>query len=255
MSKNWSKDEVLELIQCYEENEMLWNTRCTEYRNREKKQALLREFAIQFSCSAEEIQRKLHNLRNQVSQELKKMKKKKSGAGTDENYTTNWPYFTALKFLIPTLIPNQTESNRSETRSSIETQPVKEIESQLDEEINVVGNENTNITIENKQKKRKREKTDVDDQLFRSAIQTLQKPPDEDEIFGQYVAMELKGITNDFLKRKLKSAIRRSVNQIVDEYDMHMYGTPSTSSASLPTSPAHEDSSSCAGLFKTFTEL
>ncbi|KAB0790068.1 hypothetical protein PPYR_15614 [Photinus pyralis] len=106
---------------------MIWNTRCTEYRNREKKQALLREFAIQFSCSAGEIQRKLHNLRNQVSQELKKMKKKKSGAGTDENYTTNWPYFTALKFLIPTLIPNQTESNRSETRSSIETQPVKEV--------------------------------------------------------------------------------------------------------------------------------
>lgn len=50
----------------YEENSMLWDTRSSEYRNREKKQKIVQEFAVVFNCTPEEVQRKLHNLRNQI---------------------------------------------------------------------------------------------------------------------------------------------------------------------------------------------
>lgn len=53
----------------------------------------------------------------QVSQELKKIRKKWSGAGTDEVYKSTWPYFNALKFLFPVLSANSTQSNMNVTQT------------------------------------------------------------------------------------------------------------------------------------------
>lgn len=64
--KEWSKDDTCNLISIYEENSVLWDTKNNEYRNRETKNKILLEIAANFNCSPEEIQRKLHNLRNQV---------------------------------------------------------------------------------------------------------------------------------------------------------------------------------------------
>lgn len=73
--------------------------------------------------------------------------------------------------------------------------------------------------------------------------------------------MELRGIDNDFYKRKLKSAIRKVIVSIVDEYDNQRFA-PSTSSTPMP-SPLFYSSpddprrypESCADLLKTFTDL
>lgn len=48
----------------------------------------------------------------QFNNELRKLKKKKSGQGTDENYVSTWEYFTSLQFLIPSTVPaNETQQN------------------------------------------------------------------------------------------------------------------------------------------------
>lgn len=54
-----------------------------------------------------------------MSQELKKTKNTKSGSGTDEMYTSKWPYFAALKFLIPILTSSQTKSSMALSKSSL----------------------------------------------------------------------------------------------------------------------------------------
>lgn len=46
-----------------------------------------------------------------MSQELKKIKSKKSGDGADDVYVSSWQYFEALKFLIPVLTVNETKSS------------------------------------------------------------------------------------------------------------------------------------------------
>lgn len=62
----------------------------------------------------------------------------------------------------------------------------------------------------------------TNDKLFRCALEKLQKESDDDERFGQYVAMELRGIRSDFCKRRLKSEIRKAIVQIIDKDDnMH----------------------------------
>lgn len=64
--RKWSQEEIFELIEVYEENSVLWDTKSKEHRNREKKDAILTSIGQRFKCSSEEIERKLHNLRNQV---------------------------------------------------------------------------------------------------------------------------------------------------------------------------------------------
>ncbi|KOC61869.1 hypothetical protein WH47_05402, partial [Habropoda laboriosa] len=60
--KNWSRNEITDLITLYKEKLVLWKTEDLEYRNSEK--TVLEEIAINFRCSAGEIQRKISNLQN-----------------------------------------------------------------------------------------------------------------------------------------------------------------------------------------------
>lgn len=39
------------------------------------------------------------------------MRNKKSGAGTDDIYTSKWRFFSSLQFLIPTLMAKPSQSN------------------------------------------------------------------------------------------------------------------------------------------------
>ncbi|CAK9811262.1 hypothetical protein ANTPLA_LOCUS6955 [Anthophora plagiata] len=232
--KEWSKDEIFNLISMYEENSVLWNTKDVDHKNREKKNKIIEEMAANFNCLSEEIQRKIHNLRNQMSQELKKKKKRRSGSGIDEMDVSHWPYFAALKFLIPVLSVNTIQS--SYIQASIIIEKTTEAEE--------YGTENS-AEIDQKPKilmqpprKRKRENDDVSEQLIKSALETLQKEPDEYDKFGQYVALELKSLKCDFNKARLKSEIRKVIVRIADE---DLYGTPNTSSVSTPMpSPAFQ---------------
>ena len=63
--REWADDEAANLMQLYEEHEFLWKVKHTLYRNHKKKMS--DEFATKFNnCDGTEVQRKIHNLRNQV---------------------------------------------------------------------------------------------------------------------------------------------------------------------------------------------
>ncbi|KAJ8875101.1 hypothetical protein PR048_022992 [Dryococelus australis] len=60
---------------------MSWDCRSNEYKNRDQNKAALKEIAeVFFNCTNEEVLRKVHNLRDQVSQELQKIRKEKVAA-------------------------------------------------------------------------------------------------------------------------------------------------------------------------------
>ncbi|GLV33843.1 hypothetical protein CBL_21240, partial [Carabus blaptoides fortunei] len=141
-----------------------------------------------------------------VSQELNKIKKKKSGSGTDEVYTSSWPYFSALQFLIPGLTSRSTTSN--------------------------VGK------FEKKGSKRKYASDDDNSKILKRALYIMQKDPDENDHFGEYVAMELKSLRFESNKRRLKSEIRRAISRIADEDDSNYSSSISTVPSPYP-SPLH----------------
>jgi len=55
-----------ELINLYEEKAFLWNANHKLYRNRVKKTIALEEIVAKLNCDVNEVQRKKHNLPNQV---------------------------------------------------------------------------------------------------------------------------------------------------------------------------------------------
>ena len=90
-------------------------------------------------------------------------------------------------------------------------------------------------------------------------METLQKPLDEEDKFGQYVAMELRGLRSDFFKRKLKNEIRKAVISIVEEEEMEYISSAPNVSTTL-TSPNYSVSQesntpSCSSIYPSYTTL
>lgn len=97
MSKyNWTRQETKDLITLYEINECLWNKHLREYKDRDERISSIQSISDEMKISIEEINKKIHNLRNQYRFELNKSKKTVPGK---PKYTTKWPYFANLSFL------------------------------------------------------------------------------------------------------------------------------------------------------------
>lgn len=93
---NWTRQETKDLITLYEINECLWNKNLREYKDRDERISSIQSISDEMKISIEEINKKIHNLRNQYRFELNKSKKKIPGK---PKYTTKWPYYQNLSFL------------------------------------------------------------------------------------------------------------------------------------------------------------
>lgn len=107
----WSKEDTFALISIFEGYPELWQIKSKMYRDRVKKQKALKCIAEKCDTTEAEVQRKLHNLRTQANQEWNKIKKRKSGQGTDEIYSSSWEYFESLKFLVDQNMTSGSEDN------------------------------------------------------------------------------------------------------------------------------------------------
>jgi hypothetical protein len=118
MSKyNWTRQETKDLITLYEINECLWNKNLREYKDRDERISSIQSISDEMKISIEEINKKIHNLRNQFRFELNKTKKKIPGKPRWalkraikncfvcnltihlHRYVTKWPYYQNLSFL------------------------------------------------------------------------------------------------------------------------------------------------------------
>lgn len=107
--KLWSRSETLQLIENFEQNRGLWDPtlgRNSGYLKKIKKHTL-QKLAVEFNTSDLEVGRKLHNLKTQFSQELKKEQQHTSSG---EVYKSKWQYFDLMKFLQPTVNQNSSSA-------------------------------------------------------------------------------------------------------------------------------------------------
>lgn len=84
----------------YEINECLWNKNLREYKDRDERISSIQSISDEMKISIEEINKKIHNLRNQYRFELNKTKKKIPGK---PRYTTKW-YVSTLYYIISDLL-------------------------------------------------------------------------------------------------------------------------------------------------------
>lgn len=106
--KRWNKQEIILLIQCYEESPVLWDETRKDYLDRGQKADAIKQIAEKINATDSEVSRKIHNLRSQLQGECRKMLAKKSGQG-GKVYQSKWEFYEQLKFLVGR--SHRTESN------------------------------------------------------------------------------------------------------------------------------------------------
>ncbi|XP_062121257.1 uncharacterized protein LOC133835276 isoform X2 [Drosophila sulfurigaster albostrigata] len=98
-SNMWDREKTIKLIEFYENHSVLWDASSADYKNKHKKQNAYREIAEELDKSNDEIKPKIHHLRTQFLQEVRRVKQKKCGQATSDNYTSKWEFFDALNFI------------------------------------------------------------------------------------------------------------------------------------------------------------
>lgn len=99
----WNSDNTMRLIEVLEKDcRELWDVKHPLNRDRMTRQAKHEYLACMFGTTAEEISRKIHNLRTQLNNELRKIKRRQSSSVCSEGGAggSGWEYFDALSFLL-----------------------------------------------------------------------------------------------------------------------------------------------------------
>lgn len=95
----WNAENTIKLIDTMERDcKELWDPKHPMNKDRAARQAKLQYLAIMFGTVPEEISRKIHNLRTQFNNELRKIKRRQCGEERGP-LTSGWEYFDALCFL------------------------------------------------------------------------------------------------------------------------------------------------------------
>ena len=67
--------------------------------------------------TADEVEKKIKNMRTQYTREREKKRKSKTGQGADDVYEPKWIYFKSLQFLDDFVTARQGQSNLQVTKS------------------------------------------------------------------------------------------------------------------------------------------
>lgn len=98
---NWTSENTIKLIKLLEKDcKELWDTKNPLNKDRCARQAKLDFLADQFGTTSEEISRKIHNLRTQLNNEVRKIKRRASSGEASGMGGSGWEYFDALSFLL-----------------------------------------------------------------------------------------------------------------------------------------------------------
>ncbi|XP_055696531.1 uncharacterized protein LOC129797725 [Lutzomyia longipalpis] len=227
----WDKKKTMQLISKYNETPILWDTNSKDYRNRELRAKSFEELARSMKLSKQEVQRKLHNLRTQYNTELRKIQK--SGKPGE----VKWEYYDAIKFINPgstrpcfeDIKPNHNLDVNS-SFSNLEYRDIPSVASTT----GVLGREEDDTTRDHilllegydDQPSSRTFRTqgissrdDHEDHHHTSKHRgsLVDAPRDDLQIFGDFVASELRSLNSDEKRKKLRLAIQRAILDVNEQ--------------------------------------
>ena len=109
--KKWSHDEIVRIIDLYEERACLWDVFDKEYHNKDKPERALDELSRELDTPVADIKSKLLSLRSQLGRERAKESMTKSGQSLDDLYKPTWIYWEGLQFLQAVMQPGKSKDN------------------------------------------------------------------------------------------------------------------------------------------------
>ena len=215
-SDGWTDTMVGFLLTEWQFHDCLYNVNHADYHNTRKRNLALEIISTELQLPIKEIQKKMVGLRSYYGQLKQKVRSSiKSGAGSDEVFTPQWPFFNEMdSFLSDFVTPRTTESN-------------------IDTEENIVDDVNDTIRSSSATYKRKKgssgrkdSEISVTDQVMLKALERLDKPKTppsiaqlatyrsndnetQEDLFGRMIAKSLIDIDDKLIREKCKLQIQQ----------------------------------------------
>ncbi|XP_046860894.1 uncharacterized protein LOC124454131 [Xenia sp. Carnegie-2017] len=275
MAVEWTRDKVERLAELWEAKPVLYNTTLPDYHDRVARRNAIAEIASALEMSAMDVSCKIKNLRSQFCKEIAKGTKPKSGSATDDvTPKSKWQYLTLLLFLKDHVECRSSRSNLDKERSSKnsntsnstfleEEQEQKDDNNELDQNVSITSSTKRPINVSDKESRAtKAQKRDIEERgILKKAGDLLEiiasgkksslssvhvSSADEstDDLFGRYIASEIKCIENDSAKRLAKVRIQ---NILFEAQSTSVCTTFSTTSP-VPYSSSHYSHSPCSSV-------
>ncbi|XP_056644511.1 uncharacterized protein LOC130450245 [Diorhabda sublineata] len=110
----FSAEQMEQFIDIYRSFDCLWDVKCKEYRDINKRNNAYEAMADIINITIEQVKKKLNNIRSTYLQEKKKVDISKStGSGTEDIYTPNLSWFGSMTFLDDVTTQRKTNSTPS----------------------------------------------------------------------------------------------------------------------------------------------
>ncbi|RVE54830.1 hypothetical protein evm_000597 [Chilo suppressalis] len=232
----WTSENTNKLIEALEkECKELWDAKHPLHKHRWARQAKHEYLASMFGTTSEEITRKIHNLRTQLNNELRKIRRRQSGGGEGTSAGgSGWEYFDALSFLMrtPGYSKEHSISTVDEPLDAIDgvNLELAEFQANEEEEFAVVGRARSLACSSPQSRPTSRVAEYAPPPLPPSAHPMLwpedavpslkaSNNSDECQIFGDFVASELRMLRSYESRKRLKRIIQKAILQIGEEED------------------------------------
>lgn len=219
---NWSDDDVRSFIQAVEVRRALWDFGCDDYKNNVKRvnawQSISEEFQHRFTPAV--LKAKWNAIKSTYSKTKAKFQSCKSGQATNEKNLPHWSYWKDMLFIYENELANNTksESNFEKFVDDIiieeQSQPIATVTSAVAKQNNKRRKVLSTTPVQSQQ-------FPISEEHVSRAVDALGKIDDEWDVFGAYIASQMRKINqqNHRLAVKLQRTINNATMDALDELD------------------------------------
>ncbi|XP_063538691.1 uncharacterized protein LOC134747944 [Cydia strobilella] len=233
MAVTYTNELVLQLVQAYKNHELLWDPSNPDFKNRTKKNDAWDDIANAVNIPRRDVESKIHTLRSQFAREKKKIAQLRKNGNDLKN--APWFAYEPMKFLLK----GDTETDGSDSSEMRNSHNDELSEPYHVENFHIAApmpmvyeSTDTTANLSTISRKRTNSYDDKSDDPMGYGFAKLHRPSsksghDEFEIYGQYVASELRE-TKD-----LHSVLvaKRYINDILIKARMGRYRKDSASNS------------------------
>ncbi|XP_076397834.1 uncharacterized protein LOC100881882 [Megachile rotundata] len=219
----WTVEKTLKLIEDLRREPCLWDRKCEEFKNKEKKRDAMNNLAEKNGVTSAELERKIHSMKTQFYRERRKLFNTKRSNAASKN--SNWFGYMPLMFLI----------RKSETKSSnVQSTNVKEEQIEVESTNTEVETTNDTDQTENENDVEnvfpipeygghevQQNGNNVDStQLLECSKCLTMSTRDELSTFGEYIACTLRNCNR---QRKEIAIAQHQISNILFNLEMGVY--------------------------------
>ncbi|XP_068250511.1 uncharacterized protein [Palaemon carinicauda] len=223
----WHRSRCLALIDEYEKRPALWNQEHGAYFNKTKKLEQWEEVAKIIGCTVDDVKRKMESLLGSFRREKSKGNRNRENDKCGQKaYISKWFAYKRMAFLLDRDEKHETIQSSYDTKDRPPPPPGNQTSKVFPQGAaklhHLIGEPPPPPPTENGQEKhlnKKRKLQHKKSSSLQDEIAILKVARDDNLVFAEYVASELRQIRSEERRRRLKRTIQKAIIAMGEEED------------------------------------